>query len=659
MKPRLWWAWIFGAVLAWPAFAGSLLAIRPTGSQVGQEQKTLRKIDMDVALADQLGINMTTLEARSVANDNGVLENMTWCARNATFDTPGEKRNFDAVWVMGWSFGGSMVTNITGWFTGDSLFHQYYWPKKPTLVTGPVTAVGFTVWSGCAACSTGTMNNELTDTAHLRMAYKPGTSIVYDTWDNQATFGMSPTPPTNKTYRVLQGKRTGVDTGVTGPKNCTNCFGVSTASPDSASAFEIYGDPSGSVNNPIVCAWPLANTGTIGVSWDAALSAAMLVHLDSLSGGVLIGQKPGWKKLRVRLLITRACGRSGSTGGGAGAAFPDANGSYALGLPSTDMADSLNSLVDHLGRPVPLSIGFNPDSTATYPDEVAWLKRVTAARFFPENTVGTVSGAPAGNSSFATPVDAVGLLRSRTMFASWPPYTCGASDTSYFCGIRAIMAGARLSPFAPKVGTALITAGEDYIPSNYSRGVMPDPDSLATALAAAGVTHVVFSGEQQNSSPGATRALDGTAYSAPGTGVGHVVGGNPWAYGPGTEALTAWSSSARSTRLGTVNFLRSRGRVVGGVTTALQTTHDFENEFIWGRLTGLWYWRDLPYYIHNFRYPLEVFTIPMGQFGDDGSGIKYRPGWWQLKCLVAKINYINSFAIRGREPIEFVYVDTP
>lgn len=223
---------------------------------------------------------------------------------------------------------------------------------------------------------------------------------------------------------------------------------------------------------------------------DFALLLAGLAHLDSLSGGGVLGSKV----IRIAPVVYGGLARGErhawkSPGSAQGIFNPDTASFYAI----------LDSL-DALGIPVTFAV--NVDSAASYERDIIKLKSVRMARFTPQIWNGVSDSSKAGGqNALYRPVDVFGRYRKRAAVGDSVMHTVPTSDSS----IATLARSARRmcdSLFAGRTSTVLAAPDDDWSPKQITgtdRGGT-GIDSVLYALQLAGFSGIIVDAQDPNAS---------------------------------------------------------------------------------------------------------------------------------------------------------------
>lgn len=558
-------------------------------------------------------------------------------------------------------------------YNPDSLWKTATWASRPQIFIAPTTTSGV-AFSNCGTCSTGVINPPttfgLSDRGLSSGAYMVGRPYRWrEPGSYYGNMVRTPAKP-GGVMRTLLGLTTSPPclSGACGDTyaNYTNLDGygnITQTNADTGLIIMRYG-ASGNIANkpasvPNILVWPNAggqNNPSTFLIW-AALAAADSA-LYATTGGRIIGQTPGWEPRRIGFYISRAFTRA-DTG-------KDGRPHDRMSFSCIDVCDSaffkasLDS-INALG--IPVTVGVNVDSIASYPYEVAWWKRIRKAEFSVESWNGpTTNGGPTAQDTAgrANAADIFGYRRSRQLQPIGGRAVCAPcipGDSTLTCLLT--YARDRLEAYSLPTSNAIMAPHIDFVPSNYNRGNVPTLDSLGGALLAAKYDHIVVSPNHDN--------FRNNSFALSGSGVTQPVVTNPMWITSREGKLDVYSGAGHGTRYGTLTVAGTRGYAddpqgdgqPSGIWFLHGSSHPWHNEFLQGALSRRWYGITHPstaWYVHTFRTPLSVFTIRTGGLMYDYNRTNAtRPDYWNLKHIVQMVRVINE--LNGRVNIDIVHVD--
>jgi len=315
--------------------------------------------------------------------------------------------------------------------------------------------------------------------------------------------------------------------------------------------------------------------------------------------------------------------------------------------------DSLKTLKDWKGIPVPITGGVNPDSIKPY--EKSWWRGMPNFEVFPDMGTGSgtsIANVNMGNASRYLMVDPFGRRRTRTYITpdrltNGTP--CDGTDTTISCNVQ--YARDRLDSipeFNGKVSKGIIAPHHDYFAANCSRTNLPTPDSVEASLYRSGVRVAVTDVMKLESNPGESWGLQ--AGGTNNLATGEVLCFNSYP----RKHLFKYGINATGNLGG--KFTWGACRIIDeDIDFNVFSTHQIQVETAVGIFGQPWYSADLPYWYHNLKGRLNVVEVGVGDLGfTTSTGYQIAPGYWYLKNTVSYINAINkSF---GREMIKLVFL---
>lgn len=408
----------------------------------------------------------------------------------------------------------------------------------------------------------------------------------------------------------------------------------------------------------------------IPCEFDAPTLLFALAHLDSLAGGKVWDKSTSKLPLRAAVTIDGAFTRAGRMFAG-GAYLPDSSVLKAT-------LDSLNTLG------VPLTVGVNVDSIASYPYEIAWWNKLSNARISPQAWVGVDRFAfnPAYQSASTTtdttayanlnwsssrPVDVFGRYRNRAFLGdSTTLHTVAGSDSSVLQGLLAIRSIARTYFPNRALSGLLMAPRDDYSPKNAFDKVRW-LDSLVYVARLAGFSCIRTNVQAGDADPGRFRGnvkllrggvpTQGFAENQIGGGqamsflghAGHSISGSQ--YLANVRAIDPDTAAALTEYYGTTSGVPTTpipnatvGRFWHGFVHDIFTDEDwFPNRYNIDAFTGVVNPRE-----DNFS-PMRhasILKMHVSDFGGIPNGPPKRPGWWAVKSLANSFAAINAKAGR-------------
>lgn len=534
------------------------------------------------------------------------------------------------------------------------------------IMAGPPSISGITsaTWGPTASCSTGVKSFTMVATAAIgisgptRTTYLAGSDLV---WKN--FYGMQGprmnvlSDATPGILRPVFGWKTSAansDGNVGGSRfeKCFDCDSMITYSstfPDTAIMWARY--MTGNTAAPMIFTWQGPNMAFGGGNYATAPIVGSIAMADSLLGGRLIGQKPGWSPLRAAIYI--GSGFKHSAGATSYATFD--GGGVASG-DTTFLKTTLDSLA---GLGVPITLGVNVDSIASYPNEKAWFANYRNFKYAIESTAGAWGTAPNGPDASAASstrhVDLFGYERDRTM-GYWGQTCTTAADTSVACNLlsaRAIIEAAWPGKFCGAVAPTKL----DLIPAQYTKfrtseyhPSVPDLDSTNTALYWAGIRTVIVGPDHVDTSPN-------TSYSLNGAGAFVAAASYKAAFNAERRRTVYADPATKTTPIGSI-FYATRmldNAESSGSNLNLTLQHNYSEDFMLAFFTNLRNLGDTRFYYHTYRSRSSVYRTELGSFAGVGDGTGKRSGWWQVKHVVNQCKAFNTLA--GRTVVQFVYAD--
>lgn len=573
-------------------------------------------------------------------------------------------------WYSAMSTSMDSVTKYSYW-TGANASLPANSARVIQIFAGPPAASGITSASfgPTSTCSTGVKSFTLTNPGSITpdrramTAYLAGSSIVWKEWTGVQAAGMNTlADATPGILRPVLGFKTSAAGRATvggdasrynACFDCDSMISYSTDYPDSAYLWARYRD----ANDRAPMIYSFMGPQPFGAySYSIAAIVGAISMADSLLGGRLIGQKPGWTPLKASIYIAGGFKHSTAT-----ASYATFDGGGVFVGDTTFLKTTLDSLA---GLGVPVTLGVNVDTIASYPNEKAWFARYTNFKYAIESTTGAWGTAPngpnAGEASATRHVDLFGYERDRTM-GYWGQTCTTAADTSVACNLlsaRAIIEAAWPGKFCGAVAPLKL----DMIPAQYTRFVsgsgyhpsVPDLDSTNTALYWAGIRTVIVGPDHVDTSPNTSWSLNGAS--------AQVVAGSYKAAFNAQRRRTVYADPAtKTTPIGSIFYAvrqldnaESPGSDFNLGSTSVNT-HNYAGDFVQGLFTNLRLNNDYRFYYHTFRTQNTVFRHELGAFAGSGDGTGKRSGWWQVKYAVNQIKAINRLA--GRTVVQFVYAD--
>lgn len=379
-----------------------------------------------------------------------------------------------------------------------------------------------------------------------------------------------------------------------------------------------------------------------GVNWPVLMYA--IAHLDSLSGGAVLGGSP---PINMAFTVNGVGTRSART--------------FAGGIFSADTTilkttcDSLRALG------VPLTLLADPESLAVNMGDVATWKRAGRVRFSPWVRVGmdtTVAGL--GNASYSRPVDVFGRYRNRVFYGDSTYHAVVGSDSS----IVSLLMGAKAS-LRSTVGGSQWLSGflaapyDDWSPKNMTSAGL---DSLVWAMRKAGFSAIQSNVQSRDSDPG---------YNRPSANAYPKVNG--WV--PRQEARPIALSPYTGEEF---RFLGHNGVSPSGSTLySLPSAAIIQSNIIWAGVfperfrASNWFPPDgastntnvgVVVNLDNYLYGQKrahIFALSAQSLGGGDTQHPGRPGWYVVKHMAHAITAINRAAGRTVLALTFAEDATP
>lgn len=378
--------------------------------------------------------------------------------------------------------------------------------------------------------------------------------------------------------------------------------------------------------------------------YDPNITLLVLARLDSLTGGKVFS-----KPKKAAIVLSGAFERT------------------IRRLPggSNDQDSSvIKATLDSLGvLGIPITVGTNADSIASYPNEISWWKKVPSARFSPYTTYGLTDTTKASNWSSTSVVDLFGRYRNRAIVGDSLYHSVAGSDSSILAGL--ILLRDKIKNAGLGLSRTVIAPLDDWSPKNTLAKSSP-LDSLTLAFRRAGFSAVLTDVQRNESSVFRTksnrdlvRGYDGIQrdYYNPLLGetfrfIGHTgynITGSSMNY---MVVPTDSSTIPLSYVFG--------GQIVSSPTASMMAT----GRFWYGFLNDNW--RDIDWFpttgvlgyngYLDIRYPsadlfgefrrASVMKLHVSDLGGVPNGPPSRPGYWAIKSLVNQFRSVNSWANR-------------
>jgi hypothetical protein len=664
--------------LAVPASAGRIRVIIPQGTEGSTPSESGAKMQAYVRVVlDRLGVEYDFLPQRLVAESmpSGVQLPASRLNQAAIRDSvytqeDGNSRTYIGQIILGWRVGQGTPARMSG-FKPDTLTRSATWPQIPTIFFGPGRVEGGSQFNSTATCTTGVRaGTSLTfppTNAFQVSQYLVGSGLVWKGngtmpyYDRAAPLTVDQTAPGITKVRLAIGSAS-PSYRTNGVSSCTDCDSMAREDTYATADTAIIWTRERSLNDraPLIFAPGLYMYQSPTVDVPCMSIAMAIAIMDSASGGRIIGQKRGWTPLKMGILIENAFVHTDAS---------NRSRSYYHGLECwSGNCDStyLKAGIDSLKNlDVPVTIGVNVDSIASYPNEQAWWGGIPRAKFFPQNFTALEASLGVVNDTAgrAHPIDPFGMLRSRTLvsgarYESGAP--CDPGDTTSSC----LLTYARniLNSFAAFNGRmSAAMAGQDYnyIPSNFNRRTMPgaDSNSVEAAMLRAGFRVGVINPME----------LPSSATAQFGISVSGVVKESDYSNPPfslSPSYRTRFIGREADKPLG--NFKWVLGRPIDATfssSTDQIAGHPFPEEFVNGLFSDNWYPTSTTspngisaYYAHWFRQRLNVVWIRPADLGTRQAPTSnvIQPGWWYVKHVVNQVRALNAMA--GRKIVDIVDV---
>lgn len=327
---------------------------------------------------------------------------------------------------------------------------------------------------------------------------------------------------------------------------------------------------------------------------------------------------------------------------------------------STVIKATLDSLAT-LG--VPLTVGVNADSIASYPNELAWWKKLPSAKFSPYTTYGVNDTTKGGNWSSSRIVDLFGRYRLRALAGDSTFHYVAGADSSVLYGLVTLRS--RLKDAGLPLSGTVIAPLDDWSPKNLLYKDTPS-DSLALVFRRAGFSAALVDVQRPEGSvfrisgnKDLVRGYQGMqrAYRNRLTGdefkfIGHTgynITGSSIQYFPAPTDSAAvpigfvFGGSGPSTPTASLQML---GRFWSGFLNDVWRDVDwFPREGIPDRAGYL----DVRYSsadVFNDCRRASVLKLHVSDLGGIPNGPPARPGYWAIKSLVNQFRAVNAWANR-------------
>lgn len=379
---------------------------------------------------------------------------------------------------------------------------------------------------------------------------------------------------------------------------------------------------------------------------DELVLMCALARLDSLTGGRVFTNKS-------KFPLTAGIAVFGGFSRGARRSYGGVAPSDTAALSAT--CDSLAALTP----PVPITLGADVDSIATYAADKRWWAKLPRIKYSPMTRCGVADTTRATNAIWQIPVDIFGRYRNRTIYRP-----LSATDSSISTQYRAAQWKADSTWGRQRVSRVVFAAQDDWTPKNIST-VTNGPDSVLLVLRdVCGARGILIDAQRQSA--------DVTRWSNRWTVIGwwpwqrehHVSpGGAPFRMLAHTGWMTAGGSVQSDTRIDSLPPIAS---TVGSAGPNTQGIPFYEM----ARFThGLFMrqYRDVDYMqrdgasldqFDNFKPRVDmfddlkrasVFKCHVTDLAGNPSN-PARSGYWVIKSIVNAFDTINSLA--GRTLVE-------
>ena len=678
------------ALYAQPAFAVRGLLVTPQGIPTTQAVNAWTHAHgVIIGVLDKLGCDYDVVPQNVLAQTTtGPAENLNQnCMRTGLVrygvGTGSFTRQYGYIiheaFVNGAAVSGANLADRTAGYNPDSLTlikATTGWPTIPNLFIGNYSTSGGSLFSSSAACSTGVTGTLTAFAANVQtysirdVEHNLTWRSVSHAYTNAGANGLTilaGTPGITRARLIIGASCSGraldaADGGMLG--SCPDPDSMSApastyATPLADTAIMWTRETGFAGKAPLIWGLPLymSNGGqqTPAIEW-----AMMIAIADSFTNRKIIGVKPGWSPFKIGFAISGAFTHSQPANGVSNSW--DAHG-YQLSTvnDSTQMKQGI-VLFDALNVPVLVSV--NIDSVGDFVNEKSWWAGLHLATFTPESRIGTAGTGATPNysahsfntSRFASP-DVFGYRRARSLISDdrynygTPCDTAlygvtngrGVGDTCLSCILEYTRLRLDSIPeFRGRGSHTMLAPWGDYMPSNFNRGAMTNPDTLVAAFLRAGYTSALQHIMSIESNPGAAWGRGASGDVTPAATA-------PWEF----------SSRVRVQRVrGFGDFHWNSFRFIDEDNSTLATVHDISNEFLTGVFTPLWYNADIPYWYHSFKTPLNVFVLRAGDLGARSTASTTnvsRVGYYMSKWIVNSVRSLNAFD--GRTVGQFVSTD--
>lgn len=393
-----------------------------------------------------------------------------------------------------------------------------------------------------------------------------------------------------------------------------------------------------------------AAQGVVPCEFDAPAFLFVLARLDSLTnGGVWCGAK---SKLPLKAALT------------IDGAFSRGSRRVAGGTPPSDTATAKESLDSLALLNIPVTVGVNVDSIASYPSEIAWWRdRLPTARFAPQvwDGVNDTTVAGLGKWSVARPIDVFGRYRVRTYYG---PYNTTAADSSLYAGLLAQRAIAEAALGSGRMSGFLMAPLDDYSPKNL-RWATTGWDSLNFAISRAGYSKVRTDVHTRAANPSTMGNVNrdlmiGGVYNQSrvwspfnSTTVdylgqtGHNVSGGQYSADTSNAAAGGFGTYTTSPNMVGTSVARFwHGFVHSAFTDYDWFPYDGASTLRAGKVRT---YEDM---FVPFRHG-SIIKMHVSDFSGLVNGPPARPGWWGIKSVYNQFAAINRAA--GRTVVRFAY----
>ena len=684
---------LLGIALSFGAANAKLLVVTGLGPEPTLDQASYDAMHNRVNMAvlstlDQFGVDYKIATPNAAKTEFIRTGNMVW-----NFGTPSAyTESFDAVLVLNMGARTAsekpFIRSVTGCYPCSTTVGGV--TKAPLVPQGwlfgssfgyshAVNGTDLERWvnrAGAYACSTGVKSNAGSDYAATivgsgsalpQLQYSPSTGLQW--FSNANTMGFYPEAATAGGVRTLvknfapwHYSQPFLSTLLETNNADTVRFG---AGADTAVIWErpfanLYAGASNTLPiKPIVFAnvmgaspcYDSVGTYFLPCEYDPHITLLVLARLDSLTGGKVFSRP---KKAAV--VISGAFERTlRRLPGGA-------NDQDSSVIKAT--IDSLAVLG------VPLTVGANVDSIASYPNELAWWKLLPSARFSPYTTYGVTDTTKGANWSSDRLVDLFGRYRNRAIIGDSTFHAVAGADSSILYGL--VTARSRLADYGLRLSGTVVAPLDDWSPKNILNNAAP-LDSLATAFSRAGFSAALCDVQRPEGSVNRiagskllVRGYDGQQKShfnrLTGTSFKFIGHTGYSISGSSTQFLLMPSDSV--TRPASISF---GGSGPTSATITLQMLGRFWAGFLNDNFRDIdWFSNDGVSVMGGYldvRYPsadlfnnfrrASVLKLHVSDLGGIPNGPPVRPGYWAIKSLANQFRVVNAWA--GRSVLILAY----